>query len=71
MRRCTALVLGMLAATLAGCGDDSPPVVTVAGGDGSGGQAMEAQLINLQNQVNALQQQVDMLKARLSPTPQP
>jgi hypothetical protein len=70
MRRCTVLLLGMLLPPLAGCGDD-PPVVTVASGEGSGSQALEAQLINLQNQVNALQQQVDMLKARLAPGTQP
>jgi hypothetical protein len=66
MHRCTVLVLGLAMLTLAGCGGDAPPVVQVSGGPGAA-QALGDQIVNLQNQVTALQRRVDMLEARLPP----
>ncbi len=61
------LVIGLCAATLSACGGSSPPVVDVNGGGGMSSSSIEEQIINLQNQMTALQQQVDMLESRLPP----
>ncbi|MFZ1429767.1 MAG: hypothetical protein WAS21_23735 [Geminicoccaceae bacterium] len=60
-----ALLAGML--PLAGCGGGDPPVVQVSGGLGGGGiqaQTIEEQLVNMQSQITALQQEVGALRAK-------
>ncbi len=62
------LAIGLCVATLSACGGSSPPVVDVSGGGGGmSSSSIEEQIINLQNQMTALQQQVDMLESRLPP----
>ncbi len=59
------LLAGVL--PLAGCGGGDPPVVQVSGGSGGGGiqaQTIEEQLVNMQNQITALQQEVDALRTK-------
>ena len=65
--RCTSTALGFAALLLVGCGDEGPPVVQVSGG-APAAQALQAQIINLQNQVSTLQQRMAALDARLAPT---
>lgn len=58
--------LGLAALTLAGCGDDGPPVVQVSGA-GAMAQSLQTQITSLQGQVSTLQQRVAALEARLTP----
>ncbi len=69
MIRCTPFALGLATLMLTGCGDgDGPPVVQVSAG-GPATEALEAQIVNLQNQIGTLQQRLSALEARLPPPP--
>lgn len=68
MVRHAALVLALAALTLAGCGDDEPPIVQVSGA-GTVAQTLQSQITNLQAQVSSLQERVANLEAKLVAAP--
>ena len=66
--RHTPTALGLATLLLAGCGgNEGPPVVQVSGGGGPAAQALQAQIINLQNQIGTLQQRMTALEAKMAP----